>query len=75
MLTERLPLPLRGIFRQWGGFPEHEIENLELVPKKLIDFFDPNMLKFFEFERFPCDHVFPLVGQALSERVEWPRPG
>jgi hypothetical protein len=38
---------------------------LERVPKKLLDFFDQDMLQLFEFERFLFDHVIPRGGQAL----------
>jgi len=37
----------------WGQlFSSHRIE-LEHVPKKLLDFFDKNMLQLFDSERFP----------------------
>jgi hypothetical protein len=32
---------------------------LEHVPKKLIDFFDQNMLQLFDFKRFLSDQVIP----------------
>jgi hypothetical protein len=32
---------------------------LEHVPKKLLDFFDQDMLKVIEIERFLFDHVIP----------------
>ena len=38
---------------------------LEHVPKKLLDFFDFDMLILFEFERFHFDHVIPRDGKAL----------
>jgi hypothetical protein len=38
---------------------------LEHVPKKLLDFFDKDMLQFFEFERFLIDHVIPRDREAL----------
>jgi hypothetical protein len=44
-----------------GNFPLP----LEHVPKKLLDFFDFDMLILFEFERFHFDHVIPRDGQAL----------
>ena len=38
---------------------------LEHVPKKLIDFFDKDMLQLFEFERFLFDYVIPRNREAL----------
>jgi hypothetical protein len=38
---------------------------LEHVPKKLLDFFDEDMLQLFDFERFPIDHVIPRDREAL----------
>jgi hypothetical protein len=38
---------------------------LEHVPKKLLDFFDKDMLHLFEFERFLFDHVIPRDREAL----------
>ncbi len=38
---------------------------LEHVPKKLLDFFDKDMLQLFEFELFLFDHVFPRDREAL----------
>ncbi len=37
---------------------------LEDVPKKLLDFFDSDMLQIFEFERFLFDHVIRGDRQA-----------
>jgi hypothetical protein len=39
--------------------------SLEHVPKKLLDFFDQDMLQLFEFERFLFDHVIPRDREAL----------
>lgn len=50
------------------------------VPKKrLLDFFNSDMLQIFEIERFLFDQVFPRVGQALlgvTSRAagRWPGP-
>ena len=38
---------------------------LEHVPKKLLDFFDEDMLQLFEIERFLFDHVIPRDREAL----------
>jgi hypothetical protein len=38
---------------------------LEHVPKKLIDFFDEDMLQLFEFERFLFDPMIPRDREAL----------
>jgi hypothetical protein len=38
---------------------------LEHAAKKLLDFFDFDMLILFEFERFHFDHVIPRDGHAL----------
>ncbi len=40
-------------------------QRLEHVPKKLLDFFDKDMLQLFEFERFLFDHVIPRDREAL----------
>ena len=37
---------------------------LELVPKKLLDFLDQNMLQFFGSERFLFDRVIPSEREA-----------
>jgi hypothetical protein len=37
----------------------------EHVPKKLLDFFDQDMLQLFELERFLFDHVIPRDREAL----------
>jgi len=42
-----------------------KIFTLEYVPKKLIDFFDQNMLQLFEFERFLPDQMIPSDREAL----------
>ena len=39
--------------------------SLEHVPKKLLDFFDKDMLQLFESERFLFDHVIPRDREAL----------
>ena len=41
------------------------IDALEHVPKKLLGFFDEDMLQLFEFERFLFDHVIPRDREAL----------
>jgi hypothetical protein len=38
---------------------------LEQVPKKLTDFFDENLLRRFDFERFLIDHMIPCDREAL----------
>jgi hypothetical protein len=38
---------------------------LEHVPKKLIDFFDQNMLQLIDFERFLFDQMIPSDREAL----------
>ena len=38
---------------------------LEQVPKKLIDFFDEDLLQHFDIERFPIDHMIPCDREAL----------
>jgi hypothetical protein len=38
---------------------------LEHVPKKLVDFFEQNMLQLFDFERFLFDQVIPHDRKAL----------
>jgi hypothetical protein len=53
----------------YAASPHHAVTNvlwtyskmsaLEHVPKKLLDFFDKDMLQLFEFERFLFDHVIP----------------
>jgi len=39
--------------------------NLEHAPKKLLDFFDSDMLKFFDFERVLINQMFPFERDAL----------
>jgi len=41
------------------------LATLEHVPKKLLDFFDQNMLEFFESERFLFDQMSPSDREAL----------
>ena len=38
---------------------------VEHVPKKLLDFFDQDMLQVFDFERFLVDHVIPRDRETL----------
>jgi len=38
---------------------------LEHVPKKLLDFFDSDMLQLFDFERDLIDQMIPLERDAL----------
>ena len=40
------------------------MNGLEHVPKKLLDFFDQDMLQLLEFERFLPDHVIPRDREA-----------
>jgi hypothetical protein len=40
--------------------------SLEHVAKKLIDFFDKDMLQLFEFERFLFDHVIPRYRKGIA---------
>ena len=42
---------------------------LEQVPKKLTDFFDENLLKYFD-ERFLIDHMIPCDREALQASVD-----
>jgi hypothetical protein len=46
--------------------PIFGISGVAHVPKKLLDFFDKDMLQLLDSERFLVDHVIPRVGQALS---------
>jgi len=39
--------------------------DLEQVPKKVIDFFDQDMLQLFESERFLFDQMIPSDREAL----------
>jgi hypothetical protein len=39
--------------------------SLEQFPKKLTDFFDENLLQYFDFERFLIDHMSPWDREAL----------
>jgi hypothetical protein len=55
--------------------PRHEVSrpaagkssfiSLEHVPKKLLDFFDKDMLQLFEFKLLLFDHVIPRDREAL----------
>ncbi len=57
--------------RMWTSVPAaafpHDNPALEHVPKKLLDFFDKDMLQLFEFERFLFDHVIPVIGKRPNE--------
>jgi hypothetical protein len=44
--------------------------SLGQVPKKLTDFFDENLLKYFDFERFLIDHMIPCDREALQASVD-----
>jgi hypothetical protein len=46
--------------------PDFGTSGLARVPKKLLDFFDKDMLQLFEFERFHFHHVIPRDREALS---------
>ena len=46
--------------------PDFGTSGLAHVPKKLIDFFDQDMLQLFEFERFLFDHIIPRAGEEIS---------
>ncbi len=58
----------RGAHRRCGGLgraaPSARHEH---VPKKLLDFFDSDMLRLFDFERVLFDHVIPRDRDALIE--------
>ena len=47
-------------------FADHALEH---DPKKLIDFFDQNMLQVFEFERFLFDQMIPSDREALWSMI------
>jgi hypothetical protein len=47
------------------GFLDKALLGLEHVPKKLLDFFDEDMLQLFDFERVLFDHVIPRDRDAL----------
>ena len=55
----------RGMTTPKIEFSEYRRHSLEHVPKKLFDFFDQDMLKLFDFERVPFDHVIPRDRDAL----------
>ena len=44
---------------------------LEQVPKKLLDFFDKDLLQGVDFERFLVDHVVPCDRQGIAQIVFW----
>ena len=46
--------------------PDFGTSGLARVPKKLLDFFDKDMLQLFEFERFLSPHVIAREEEALS---------
>jgi hypothetical protein len=50
---------------QFRGSPHKGKQWREDVPKKLIDFFDHNILQLFDFERFLSDQVIPPDRKAL----------
>jgi hypothetical protein len=41
------------------------VSGLEHVPKKLLDFFDQDMLQLFDFERVLIDQMIPFDRDAL----------
>jgi hypothetical protein len=43
---------------------------LEHVPKKLLDFFDQDMLQLFDFERVLIDQMIPFDRDALKGRFK-----
>jgi hypothetical protein len=51
---------------QFSGSPEH-------VPKKLLDFFDQDMLQLIDIERFLFDHMIPCDRETLCDALA--RPG
>ncbi len=63
-LTSYRTAPPRDI-RQTAAFAWRSLPFLEHVPKKLLDFFEFDMLQLLEYERFLFDHVILCVGQAL----------
>jgi hypothetical protein len=52
-----------------------ETRQLEHVPKKLLAFFDKDMLQLFEFERFLFDHLIPGDRESLQAIKTLPRLG
>jgi hypothetical protein len=55
--------PRRGAsYRRWL---EYFPRPLEHVPKKLLDFFDQDMLQLFDFERVLIDQMIPFDRDAL----------
>ncbi len=47
------------------GAQTHIVSPLEHVPKKLLDFFDQDLLRLIDIERFLFDHVIPRDREAL----------
>ena len=45
--------------------PDFGTGGFERVPKKVIDFFDSDMLQLFEFERFLFDQMVPFGRDPL----------
>jgi hypothetical protein len=55
-----------GAIHAWRGSGSNCLETgIAHVPKKLLDFFDQNMLEFFESERFLFDQMSPSDREAL----------
>jgi hypothetical protein len=44
---------------------------LKHVPKKLLDFFDKDLLQGIDFERFLVDHMEPCDRQGIAQIVLW----
>jgi hypothetical protein len=54
-----------GVAHYAWSFEYDHHASLEHVPKKLLDFFDQDMLQLFEFELLLLDHVIPRDREAL----------